>query len=229
MKYFFLALSVVILFAACSKTTTPASSTISILTTGKWKISSGTLTIRKPNGLDTVLDYTHWIPYCHRDDYIRFYSATTGYSYPGNILCDPSEDSTTFSWYLTNGGNTMNLQGFNFSYAATDSVVDPVFFDTISKTPTLVLDTVINAAAALATGGVVVLDSTWKLYFDTTAISWIRTYDATITNLSSSSFTLNYGVITTYQDSTNHHTGPPNARPINRPDTIYYSVTYSPY
>ncbi len=227
MKYFFLALSVVILFAACSKTTTPASSTISILTTGKWKISNGTLMLRKPNGIDTTLNYLPWIPLCHQDDYIRFSSATTGYSYPGAILCDPSEDSTTFTWNLMSGGTTISFQGFNFSYAASYSVNQPYFFDTISKTPTLVLDTVVNVAAALATGGVVVLDSTWTLKFDTGAVSGFEIYNATLTSLTQSAFTLNYAVYTNYLDTTNHHTGPPDALPISRPDTIYFSVTYT--
>jgi len=229
MKYFFPAFFAVILFAAYSKTTAPTTNALAILTTGKWHVSGGTMTIKKPNGVDTVLNYTNWIPYCHRDDYIAFTTATAGFSYAGSITCNPSDpDSVGFIWSLDNTGTIMKFQGFNFSFACRDTVYGPVYFDTLSKSP-LVLDTVINAAAAHALGKVVVLDSTWFCHYDSVIVSGITTYNAIITDLSSSSFTLNYSILSTYYDSTNHHTGPATDLPLNvYPDTIQYSVTYTP-
>ena len=125
MKYFFLALSVVLLFAACSKNTTPTSSTTTLLTTGKWKISAGTLTFRMPSGKDTSVNYLPWIPYCHQDDYIKFTTATQGYSYAGSVTCNPSDpDSIAFIWSLDNSGTIMKFEGFNFNYSVSYSVLD---------------------------------------------------------------------------------------------------------
>jgi len=238
MKYFFLTLSVVVLLASCAKTPTINNNRQSMMRKGKWKVTSGTLTLRKPNGLDTTLNYMDWIPVCHKDDYVQFDSLNFGFIFPGSTKCDPSAaDSTAFLWKLENGETTMSLyNGFSNTFGVVESILIPFFFDTLSYSP-LILDTLVTYAQAQAQTppGVVVLDSTWKLHFETSSILQLDIYAATISSFSQSAFTINYAVISTYPDSTNHHTGFDVANggidkdPIYRPDTFHYSVTYSNY
>ncbi len=236
MRYFFLALSVIILWSSCSKDPTINNSRESILRSGRWKISSGTLSVRKPNGVDTVLNYMNWIPYCHKDDYIRFDSGNRGYLFPGSILCNPSDaDSTQFVWKMENGETTMSLyNGFNNTFSVTETILIPFYFDTVSKSP-LVLDTLVNAAtaAAMTPPGVIVLDSMWNLHFDTTAVPGFDIYHATISYFSQSTFTINYSMYSWYPDSTHHQTGFDAANggidfnPVIRADTFHFSVTFT--
>ena len=229
-------MSVVVLLASCEKTPTINNNRQSMMRKGKWTVSSGTLTLRKPNGIDTTLNYMDWIPVCHRDDYIQFDSLNIGYIFPGGQKCDPSAaDSTKFLWKLENGETTLSLyNGFCNTFGVRESVLIPFFFDTLSKSP-LVLDTLVNYAAAHAQTpvGPIVLDSMWKLHFDSASIMQLDIYAASISSFSESSFTINYAAISTYPDSTNHHTGFDAANggidkdPIYRPDTFHYSVTYS--
>ena len=80
MKYRLLfALVAILAIAACNKTPTTTNTTASILTTGSWKLSSGTVALKKPNGVDTTINYLSVIvPSCHSDDYIKFYSNLSG-------------------------------------------------------------------------------------------------------------------------------------------------------
>jgi len=129
MKYVFLALVIILLWSSCAKNPTINYSRESMLRSGKWKVSGGTLSVRKPNGKDTVLAYTDWIPFCHRDDYIKFDSFNRGYLFPGSVLCNPSDaDSTAFVWKVENGETTMSLyNGFNNTFSVWESVLLPVF------------------------------------------------------------------------------------------------------
>ena len=231
MRYIFLALLGMILWSSCAKNPTINYSRESQLRVGKWHITSGTLSVRKPNGIDTVLNYMDWIPYCHRDDYIEFDSSNQGYVFQGTVLCNPSDpDSSGFKWDLKNGETIIDLyDGFTNTFGILETIKQPYFFDTLSKAP-LVLDTIVGAVAAAATGGHVVLDSMWKLNFDTSAVQRLDLYNTSISYFSSSTFTINYAAISTYPDSTNHHTGAPTDQtPIIRPDTFHYSVTYSTF
>ena len=77
-KYLLLAVSLILIFAACNKKPgTPTATRESMLRSGKWKITSGTLTVRLSNGGDTVLNYMNWIPACRQDDYLVLIPATT--------------------------------------------------------------------------------------------------------------------------------------------------------
>ncbi len=234
MRYFFLAFCV-ILMASCDKTPKINHNRASELRVGKWHVTSGTLTLRKPNGLDTTLNYMDWIPTCHKDDYIKFDSLNRGYIFPGGTTCDASQaDSSAFVWQLKNGETILDLyNGFSNTFGVVETIVLPYFSDTISKSP-LILDTLVGAiaAAAMTPPGVVVIDSFWKLHFDSSAVQRLDIYNATITNYSQSAFTINYAVISTYPDSTGHHTGFDvtnniDMDPIIRPDTFHYSVTYT--
>jgi hypothetical protein len=231
MKYFFLALSVIAIVASCNKPPKTNYMRESMLRKGKWKVTSGTLTLRKPNGLDTTLNYLNWIPYCHKDDYLVFDSLNVGYIFPGAITCNAGDaDSIGFTWKLENGETTMSLyNGFSNTFGVAESILEPYFFDTLSTSP-VVVDTFLSAVAgaAMTPPSPGLVDSFWKLHFDSAAIQRLDIYTASISSFSSSAFTINFAVISTYPDSTNHHTGGGiDADPIYRPDTFHYSVTYS--
>ncbi len=235
MKYFLLVLSIIVVIASCNKPPVTTPSRESMLRVGKWHVTAGTLTLRKPNGVDTTLNYLNWIPVCHRDDYIKFDSLNVGYLFPGSDICNAGDaDSIGFTWKLENGETTMSLyNGFSNTFGVAESILLPVYFDTLSHSP-LQLDTLIGAVAASmeTPAGPIVLDSLWKLHFDSASIQRLDIYTATISSFSSSAFTINFAVISTYPDSTGHHTGFDatnniDMNPIYRPDTFHYSVTYS--
>jgi hypothetical protein len=242
-KYFTLTLSLAILFfAACNKPATEsADSKQDLLRKSIWKISSGTLTVKLPNGKDTVLDYMHWIPACHRDDYFKFNSTLYGAVFNGDIKCDPSEaDSISLAYRLSNNNQYLSLyNSFHLYYSVGESVL-PYRFDTLQFTP-LVLDTVYGAADTPGLNAVIRLDTIWMLHFDTVAVANTDIFNAPITNFTQNSFTINFSLISDRPDSTNFKTGkyyftnvggfPDSAdnNTVRVPDTFKYKVTYSNY
>ncbi len=231
MKYFLLVLSIIVVIASCNKPPKTNYSRESMLRVGKWHVTAGTLTLRKPNGVDTTLNYLNWIPVCHRDDYIKFDSLNKAYLFPGSNICNAGDaDSIGFSWKFENGEQTLSLyDGFSNTFGVVESILQPYFFDTLSYSP-VVVDTFLSAVAGaqMSPPSPGLVDSFWKLHFDSSAIQRLDIYTATVTNFSSTAFTINFAAISTYPDSTNHHTGGGiDADPIIRPDTFHYSVTYS--
>lgn len=221
MKYRLLfALVAILAIAACNKTPTTTNTTASILTTGSWKLSSGTVALKKPNGVDTTINYLSVIvPSCHSDDYIKFYSNLSGAEYPGTTVCSAAEpDSVSFGWQLTT--NTLNIYNSqNFYYSVVETVLG-YHFDTVSVSP-LVLDS-LNFGTYPSE-----IDSIHNLQFNWTpppanAHSLVDITNATLTNVSTSSFTMNFNVYATYPDTTNFH----QSSPIIRADTFHFSLTY---
>lgn len=252
MRYFFLSLSVmVLLFAACSKNPTITASTQNTLRTGKWKLSSGTVTLRKPNGLDTTLNYLLFIPDCYKDDYLVFDSLNYGRRYTGSNTCSPADPQYfTFSWRLRNNNATLDLyNGFNYIYGIVDTV-QPYKFDTLNQSP-LQLDTVLGTLDTTVTPKLALeLDTIRDLmYFGVPAgfgptgdsTGGFDIYNADLINLSSSSFVLHFQMISYYTDSTKWHDANdslylllgigdptnPGLLGINRPDTFNYSLTFT--
>jgi hypothetical protein len=245
-KYLILILPVLLIYAACGKKPgTSIQTRENMLRKGKWKMSSGTLTMKLPSGADTVLNYMNWIPSCRQDDYLVFDSGFVGAIFSGGTKCNASDpDSISFVWQLTNNQNYINLyNGFDFFYGAFESI-NPYRFDTLQQSPTLVLDTLhgILDTALGYTRTVPVLDTIWTLRFDTLPLPATSIYNAMITSFSQSSFTITYSLTlppyTEYPDSTGHHTGylldtnsPPDTlgdyNPIYRADTFKYKVTYT--
>jgi hypothetical protein len=228
MKYFSLAaLLVLFAIASCNKTPTSTSTVESTLRNGKWKLSSGTLSMRLPNGKDTSLDYYNLIvPACHKDDYIDFSSGLYGGVFSNTIKCDASDpDSVGFAWTLSNNNTSISIYNSqNFYFAAQETIL-PYHIDTISHSP-LQLDSLTYS------GGPSKVDSIYNLYFNeipapATNINNLTDIDgAKIVNLTSSSLTLTFSVfgsVYVYPDSTNFHA----AYPIIRADTFHYSLTYT--
>lgn len=241
MKYLFLAMSALLILVACGKKPTSTPNRADILRTGKWKVSSGTITVNLPNGRDTTLDYMTFIPACHRDDYILFDSGNAAAIYSGGSKCNAGDpDHIDFVWLLHRDNESLIdlYGGFNNTFGIVDTI-QPFQFDTLSTNPYLVLDTLLGVfdTAHGYTRVVPVLDTIWKLKFqyDSSVITNPSIYGATITDFSQSSFTLHYNMSSLYPDSSGFHTrqyvdpnlGIRDFNPIMRPDTVKYSIKYT--
>ena len=241
-------LSAMLLFNACSKKK-QAPGVPDMLRTGKWKLASGTVMVRKPNGKDTTLNYLNFIPECYKDDYFSFNSATQGTKYNGTNMCNAGDpDSTVFSWTLMNNNTQISLySGFNYIYGIVDTV-QLYKFDTLSQSP-LVYDTVLGALDTVAPPKTVVeLDTIRTLFFSGVpagmgptgfAMGGFNITNAQITNFSQGSFTLHFQEISYYTDSTNWHSASylapldptgvtnPDSFAVIRPDTFNYTLTFT--
>jgi len=241
MKYFILAFSVILIYASCSKSSTPTVSRQATLRTGRWKISSGSLTVKLPNGKDSSLNYMNFIPACHLDDYIDFNSPNYGAVFSGVTKCNPGDpDSVTFTYNLSDNDNELSINSNFYLYYGVSETIQPFVFDTLQNSPApLVLDTLYGVldTAAGYTRTVIVLDTIWNLQFTDTPITTNSVFQGQLSNFSASSFTFSYRIPSTYPDSLNHHTnllivaGPPvdsiDANPIIVPDSAIYTITYT--
>lgn len=237
-KYLLLTISFVLVLASCGKKATTTESRENMLRNGKWSISGGTITLTLPDGRDTTLNYLNFLSLCHKDDYMVFHAGVDAAFFAGGTTCSPSDpDSVTFKWGFSNNQNSLSLyHGFDFITTVTERI-KPFVFDTISWSP-LVLDTMygVNDTLPGFTRSLIVLDTIWEVVFDTTTINNPDIYNASVINFSQSAFTLNFWVVSTYPDSTNHHTGlfvdvagTIDQDPIIRPDTFRYSLTFRNY
>jgi len=234
MRYIFLALSLVVLIAACNKQPDPATpNRENLLRAKKWKISGGTMTVKNPNGKDTALDYMKFVDTCYWDDYIKFDSLHFGGLYTGAQKCNPSDpESRSFTWRLSgpNDDYIDLFDGFNTIFAATTSIM-PYHFDTLGKNP-LKLDTIIGRLDTIP-GFIktfIVLDTIRELRFTSYKIPNFTIYGAEIKDFTESSFKLKFSFKTTRLDSTNGHAGVPfNLDPITVPDTADYLLTITPF
>lgn len=226
MRYVFMVLSAIVVFAACSPAPTITPGKEDMLRTGKWKIASGELKVRLPSGLDTTIDYVSFVlPACNQDDYIVFDSQYHAAIFSGGTTCNPGDPvSIPFKWRFKNNQNSIDLyDGFNMLFAVTDTI-QPVKFDTLEQSP-LRLDTVLGVFDTLTgyTKSLIVLDSIWDAIYTPVTSRGINIYDAAITDFTQSSFTLQYHLITHYPDTTNHN----GNTPIYKPDTLHYKIRYT--
>ena len=255
MRYFllsFLTLLVIFFFATCNKKPTVNASMENTLRTGKWKLSSATVAVRKPNGKDTTLDYLKFIPDCYKDDYLVFDSMNYGRRYTGSNKCSPADpEYFPFVWDLKYNNTIIDLyNGFNYIYGIVDTI-QPFYNDTITMNPFLVYDTVIGTLdTTVPPKQWVELDTVRKLFFSGVAagtgsvgpaLGGFNINDADIYNFSQQSFTLHFQMISYYTDSTKWHGASyllpltpgadPNLNPdsfaIIRPDTFNYSLTFT--
>ncbi len=232
-KYFIITLSLAaVLFAACSKKATiPVDTQKDWLRNSKWKIASGTLTVKKPNGKDTVLNYLDWIPACNKDDYFGFNTATTGSFFNGGVRCAPSDpDSISFTYELSNDNKYLSLYCSDHLYYSVNETILPWVIDTLVFPPSdVVLDTLhgVNDTAAGYTRTLIVMDTLWKLHFAPAAVDNINIVNAPITNFTANSFTLYFTLKAQYPDSTNLHPGAPDWDPIIRVDTFKYKINFT--
>ncbi len=245
-KYLYLTLSVVFIFAACNKKPTQTSTTrYDILHASKWKLSSGTLSLKLGSGKDTTVNYLDYVPSCHLDDYIAFNSRTIGAVFNGSNRCSPADgDSTQFTWEFTNNYNNLSFyRGFSLVWSAT-TTVNPLHFDTLSTNPILVLDTLHGFLDTLPgfVRVIPILDSTWNMTFTRDSVPTFNIYNADVVDFSASSFTIKFTMYSSYPDTTGFHTGVSylpdfitggidtvDLPVIRRPDTLKYKLTYTSF
>ncbi len=217
-KTLFSLLALFLLAESCTKTP-PDPTHGTMLRTGKWKISAATIRMKLPNGKDTTMDYIQFIPKCHQDDYIRFDSLSYGSVHNNGTSCSVADaDSISFVWRLKNNETVMDIfNGFTLIDSVAETILTPYHFDTLSQDPFLVLDTISNDPANI------VLDTVWDLNFSSATTSNINIYNATLSNFTQASFTMDFILPAHYPDSTHFH----EMSPIIRPDSFHYHVTYS--
>lgn len=218
MKKLLLSLSALLIFAlSCNRPSSTAINVTGILKTGKWKISTATITMKLPSGKDSTLDFIQFIPKCHQDDYIKFDSLNHGAIYNNGVSCSVADpDSISFIWQLKNNNNNMDLyNGFFFIDSVAETIL-PYHIDTVSQSPILVLDT-------LADTPNVVLDTIWSLNFASVPTAVINIYNSAISNVTQSSFTMDFAFAAHYPDSTHNHQYFPNIYV----DTFHYHLVYT--
>ena len=141
MRYFLLFAASVIVLASCQKTPTPTQSREDVLRSGTWRMTSATIIYKEP--YDTLsrpvlFGYT-WLntradrqrsqnvvtlpnkyitDTCRWDDYMKFGLNNTAAYFGAAMKCNIAEpDSSSFTWYLSNGGNNINFVNNNYAFA----------------------------------------------------------------------------------------------------------------
>lgn len=233
MKYFFfLVASAMLLFAACGKPPVITPNKEGILRSKKWRITGGTITVKKPNGKDTSLEYRKYIDTCYLDDYISFDSMHFGKAYSNSDRCNVADpEFRSFTWRLHDDERHIDLyDGFNMIFAVNTSI-EPYHFDTLSLDP-FKLDTIIGRLDTIP-GFIkqfIVLDTIRELRYTRYPIPNFNLYGAEISEFSEVSFKLKFSFKTKSLDSTNYHAGmPDNFSPIVVEDTADYNLTISSY
>ncbi|WP_133162646.1 hypothetical protein [Flavipsychrobacter stenotrophus] len=181
---------------ACNKTPDPQLDVITMLRTGKWHITSGTVTMRGPNGVKAAQTYYPNLRKQYlRDDEIRFDSSGYAFVYNNSKRSDVGDpDSVGFNYVIKN--NDANFDFFN-AYKIIDSVAQVIYPD-----------------AAGPNG--------YSARYDT-AVSHVKDIrNGKLSNVSETSFTIEYSLIGQYNDTTLTHW----TTPILRPDTFIFNVTY---
>ena len=242
----------VLLFFACSKQPKVNQSRENLLRTGKWKLTSGTIKVKKPNGKDTTLDYLKFIPDCYKDDYFVFDSLDYGKRYTGTNTCSAADpEYFVLHWRLKGSGNTIDLyNGLNYIYGIVDTV-QPFELDTLSLSP-LQYDTIIHALDTLPgyVRSFIALDTIRTLKFSgvpggigPTGLprGGFDIYDADLLNIDQTTFTIHFQMHSYYRDSTKWHTASillpidhtlpydpnPDSLQTIRLDTFNYSLTFT--
>lgn len=232
MKYFLLALTAVLLFASCEKNPTVTPNRENLMRAKKWRISGGTLRVRKPNGIDTNLEYLRFVDSCYLDDYIKFDSLNFGNLFSGDTRCNAADPTARFfTWRLYNNDKYIDLSdGFNTIFAV-NTTIEPYRIETLSTTP-LKLDTLIGRLDTIPgfLKEFIVLDTIRELRFNKYPLGKFDIFGAEITDFTESSFKLNFSFKTTRLDSTNIKAGLPNNNPpVTLPDTADYSLIISAF
>ena len=222
MKYFFQTFLCILVLSACNKTPPAATPTVeNMLRKGKWKMSSGTIHQKVPSGRDTSVSFNSLIPGCHADDYIVFDSGTHGRIYAGALVCSAADpEYIEFVWQLKNDNTISFYNCFSLLYGDSIYVQQPYHLDTIDKT-------IPSFHTSTLPDGTVIDDTLWDVMLKVKQFADINIYNAKITNFSQQEFTLNYTLLTTYEDTTHSHQGLPRFMPVPTADTLKYSIKFT--
>jgi len=228
-KHVIIALSVVFFMVSCSKSSNQTKGVPDMLRTGRWKISSATVKLRLPSGLDTTLNLFTFMPSCKTGVYLTFDTGFYGNMFSGTP-CNPSDPTNiSFQWQLTDNNTILDLYGgFNLVYSITDTVLQPYYFDTTwypaGNNPAYYFDSIVNYEDTSLDGNpnYIVLDTLWNLKYDSIPNGTNNVYGQ-VSNFTQSSFTWTVAQITVYPDSTHNHA----SNPIYRPDTAHYTYVFT--
>ncbi len=232
MKYLLLALSLVVVLAACNQTPTVAPNRENIMRSKQWKLASGTMTVKTPGGKDTTLKYVDYTDTCYWDDYIKFDSNHFGRVFMADKKCNMADPSVrNFTWRLWNNDKYIDLyDGFNTIFGVLTSI-EPFHFDTLGKSP-LKLDTIIGRLDTIPgfMKQFIVLDTVRELRFTRYPIQKFDIYGAEIVEFSETSMKINFSFKTKRLDSTGIHAGlPENNPPLIVDDTTDYSLIFNSF
>ncbi|GAA4459385.1 hypothetical protein GCM10023093_00290 [Nemorincola caseinilytica] len=222
-----------VIIAACNPQPEVTPSKENMLRSKKWRITGGTITVKKPNGVDTNLKYLDYIDTCYSDDYLKFDSMYFGKSYTGSQKCNAADpEFQNFKWRLFNNDKSIDLyDGFNMIFAVTTSI-EPYRFETLATSPEIKLDTIVGRLDTIP-GFIkqfIVLDTIRELRYKRYPIPNFDLYGAEITEFSQLLFKVKFSFKTTRIDSTGFHAGAPNNfEPILVNDTADYFLTFSSF
>lgn len=115
MKQIILALSIILAFGACTKTSTSINETSEILRVGKWRMTAYTYKYELAPGVDTVIDVMNKRDTCYSDDYLTFDSSYNGNQHSAQLKCAGELDQMPFNWQLKDNQKTLILNNAQFT------------------------------------------------------------------------------------------------------------------
>jgi hypothetical protein len=198
MKQVLLSLLVIaVIFSSCTKTPSAPTTRDVQLRTGKWRITSSSVTLKLFNGKPGTVNYGQYRMPCLLDNFLKFDSLNRGAIHNGGVSCSKSDaDSIAFIWVLKNNGNNIDLLN---CYTLIDSVDQTIVFD---PGPSI-----------------------YEAQYATSSCYVSNLYNAQISNFSQSSFVLKYDLPAHYLDTTVAKGGSPTT-PVVLLDTFHFAITY---
>lgn len=120
MKHIILALSVLLAFASCTKSSTSATENSEILRVGKWRIKAFTYKYEISPGVDTVIDVLKGRDTCFSDDYVTFGSGYKGIQHSAQLKCSGELDEMPFEWQLRDNQKTLIMNNAQYTIGNTN-------------------------------------------------------------------------------------------------------------
>lgn len=126
MRYLILFLSVIVIFASCSKQTVDVpQSKQDILISAKWHLIDIEMTVRDTFGRDSVIQWL--IDDCKKDDNLEFDSSFQAVHHSGDARCYNNESAEyAFTWQLTNNGKTLGMYGIDDFFLGSSNVTGDI-------------------------------------------------------------------------------------------------------
>ncbi len=125
MKQIIFAVSVLLAFASCTKSSTSTIQNDAIFRSGKWRMKSYTYRYEYTPGRDTVIDVFTKRDTCYSDDYLTFDSSYSGAQHTGVLKCAGELDQIPFKWQLKDNQKTLILNDAHFTFGNTSLTNSP--------------------------------------------------------------------------------------------------------
>jgi hypothetical protein len=126
MRYLILFLSVIVVFASCSKQTVDVpQSKQDMLIAAKWHLIDIKVTVRDTFGVDSTFEWL--IDDCKKDDNLEFDSSFQAIHHTGDARCYNNEsEKYAFTWQLTDNGKTLGLYGVDDFFLGSSNVTGDI-------------------------------------------------------------------------------------------------------